>query len=428
MSVVNDYEPMEHLSVEVMRFKDSIMTFKQMEGLLEYFYGILNPGHRGLIDRLIPGGLERYSYETAAKFLDHVDKTNKNIEKDQLLIILLGQLGNLTQKVEEQEELLIHRRNRHQATSQSSPTRVPSAATPIEIDVVLAQTPLVTPALSIAPPPRLLNKLKGEGVRTILEEKLLSTEGLEGKYPGVHYHEFEQFTKPRGPYIRSWVWEFYTTYGELVPKEKKKAGEFRPVKSILVRGKVGGTMSSPKALDESVKVLLFPLCLYPLNPYCTETFGGQPLARRKYSVTRQKDWKVCLQLIDIVLFVENILTLRRSFANMARPKVAGRIMPPRQIRAKNFRKDTNEVNPPKMGSEGKHPSSSKISVPRDPNVPSWTRAFYTALHSFLAAHDLDNFRNSVAVEPSKVAPGTIIQVQDDTSGTNAKTDLRTNCF
>uniref|UniRef100_M1DX33 Integrase core domain containing protein n=1 Tax=Solanum tuberosum TaxID=4113 RepID=M1DX33_SOLTU len=63
----------------------------------------LNLGNRGLIDRLIPGGLERYSYETTAKFLDVLANTNKDTEKDQQLIALLGQMDNLTQKVEELE-------------------------------------------------------------------------------------------------------------------------------------------------------------------------------------------------------------------------------------------------------------------------------------------------------------------------------------
>ena len=65
-------------------------------------------------------------------------------------------------------------------------------------------------------------------------------EGLEGKYPNVfetfRYHGFQQFTWLRDPYIPSWEREFYTAYGELVPKNKKKASEFRPVKSVMVRG------------------------------------------------------------------------------------------------------------------------------------------------------------------------------------------------
>uniref|UniRef100_M1DCZ7 Uncharacterized protein n=1 Tax=Solanum tuberosum TaxID=4113 RepID=M1DCZ7_SOLTU len=51
----------------------------------------------------MPGGRDKYSYETAAKFLDLVAKTNKDTEKDQHLIILLGQMNNLTQKIEELE-------------------------------------------------------------------------------------------------------------------------------------------------------------------------------------------------------------------------------------------------------------------------------------------------------------------------------------
>ncbi|KAG5615421.1 hypothetical protein H5410_015245 [Solanum commersonii] len=82
--------------------------------------------------------------------------------------------------------------------------------------------------LHIVPPPRLLNRLKGDG-------------GLEGNHPQVfetlRYHEFEQFTWPRDLYLPSWVRGFYTTYGELVSKNKKKASEFRPVKSVMVRGK-----------------------------------------------------------------------------------------------------------------------------------------------------------------------------------------------
>ncbi|WMV46680.1 hypothetical protein MTR67_040065 [Solanum verrucosum] len=77
-----------------------------------------------------------------------------------------------------------------------------------------------------APPPRSLNRLKAKGLRTILEKKHLSTDGVVNRYPKVwntiKFHKFELFTKPRDPYIPTWVQEFYSSYGELVPKGKKR--------------------------------------------------------------------------------------------------------------------------------------------------------------------------------------------------------------
>uniref|UniRef100_M1DKR7 Polyprotein protein n=1 Tax=Solanum tuberosum TaxID=4113 RepID=M1DKR7_SOLTU len=74
-------------------------------------------------------------------------------------------------------ELRMRLRDRPQPT----PTRTSSDASPPESDVVPASAlPLVTPALLVAPPqPRLLNRLKGNALRTILEEKLLYVDGLE---------------------------------------------------------------------------------------------------------------------------------------------------------------------------------------------------------------------------------------------------------
>ncbi|KAK4713688.1 hypothetical protein R3W88_019595 [Solanum pinnatisectum] len=102
----------------------------------------------------------------------------------------------------------------------------------------------VVPAPSIqGPPPWSLNRLKDEGLRTILEEKRFSTDGVLDRHPAVwdtlRFHRFKVFTKPHGPYIRTWVREFYSAYSDLVPQGKKKASVFKPVDSMAVRGKKG---------------------------------------------------------------------------------------------------------------------------------------------------------------------------------------------
>lgn len=78
-------------------------------------------------------------------------------------------------------------------------------------------------------------------MRTILEEKRLSTNGVVDSYPFVWYtlrfNNFDVFTRPRSSYIPTWIKEFYTTYGDLVPRAKKKANTLRSVACVIVQGR-----------------------------------------------------------------------------------------------------------------------------------------------------------------------------------------------
>uniref|UniRef100_M1DUJ6 Uncharacterized protein n=1 Tax=Solanum tuberosum TaxID=4113 RepID=M1DUJ6_SOLTU len=135
----------------------------------------------------------------------------------------------------EDDQLLLSRREELRSKGTYDPSRIPKAQTPPPT----APAQMVVPAPPVqGPPPRSLSQLNAKGLRTILEEKRPSTNGVVDMHPTVwdtlRFHRFEVFTRPHGPYIPTLVREFYSAYGDLVPQGKKKARAFKPVDLVMV--------------------------------------------------------------------------------------------------------------------------------------------------------------------------------------------------
>uniref|UniRef100_M1DVN9 Retrotransposon gag protein n=1 Tax=Solanum tuberosum TaxID=4113 RepID=M1DVN9_SOLTU len=118
-------EPMEFPPLEVMMFRDRILTFKQGKGeqihkswarfnelinqcpnhdipniaLLDCFYKSLGPGNKRLIDQLISGGIAKQPYVIAAQLLNQMAEKNQEVEKDFMLAALMTQMDDLAKKM-----------------------------------------------------------------------------------------------------------------------------------------------------------------------------------------------------------------------------------------------------------------------------------------------------------------------------------------
>lgn len=115
------------------------------------------------------------------------------------------------------------------------------SAHPVASPTVIAQALILAHPIE-SHPPKQMNRVQTEGLRTVLDEKRLSTYEVINKYPNImdwlKFPKFQMFTKPCGLYIPRQVRELYSDYIGLIPQKKMQVVSFKVIALYFSEAKI----------------------------------------------------------------------------------------------------------------------------------------------------------------------------------------------